>query len=624
MMKICASLVIALAFSVLPAFAEASTEENMPAITERVDADKNIGVRLNSDWCPEGAICQTSDEDSSGVYGLRNTLLRLLGGILSVAAIVAVIVIVVSGIRMIAASGDEEALGKAKNMLLWAVVGLVLIISSLMLVRFVVEIIYETSGQVKARLGDITVSEGEAPGNALLCKPFSMELTQAGQDIRKGACYTPESKGGVRVLTKECKQIFGEDIQNICRDLNIEKEECSIAAIQGFLVGFSEVGTKGYYHEAGDSSTPLKPSLSAEKEVDGWYGDRTTTAIENYFAASCTAATGGVGVDSGAVNSRGEGIRRGGFAGEETGTDFSESINNLDGAAGNAGSGSAADGAAGAGGAADPTAGSGSAMDLAGLLAGGLAISGAFGEDDNSNQTPASNNGSLNNTIEYEGSTASDGSEEELTGEGTDDEGDTTDDENTDDENTDDSTDEGNTTDEADSQNTSNDDDSSNSSSSTSTEDFNATPYTPNSGTYGSAEIPTSYSPNEADGSNGDGSNGTTSTLPSQDYPYSFPTNTNQNGTEPNPWQPGNNTNQKNPWGTNTTLSQLNGNTVVPGLYTPTSADLLNSQFNYGFNPLQKKGNENAGEELPLVGPPMAGAAVLAVVFAYVFRRKKH
>lgn len=55
-----------------------------------------------------------------------------------IAGIVAVVVIVVSGIMYITSSGDAPKVAKAKNMLLYAVVGLILVILAFTITKIVI------------------------------------------------------------------------------------------------------------------------------------------------------------------------------------------------------------------------------------------------------------------------------------------------------------------------------------------------------------------------------------------------------------------------------------------------------------------------------------------------------
>lgn len=78
------------------------------------------------------AVCASSGEQATDtIKVVVNTLLYLLG-------IAAVIVIIIAGIIYATSAGDSNAVGRAKNMLLYAVIGLVVAISAYAIVNFVI------------------------------------------------------------------------------------------------------------------------------------------------------------------------------------------------------------------------------------------------------------------------------------------------------------------------------------------------------------------------------------------------------------------------------------------------------------------------------------------------------
>lgn len=62
---------------------------------------------------------------------------RFLTGFLGIAAVTSVIFIIVGGLQLHLAMGNEEAMTKAKKTLLWAIVGLVISILAVAIVRIV-------------------------------------------------------------------------------------------------------------------------------------------------------------------------------------------------------------------------------------------------------------------------------------------------------------------------------------------------------------------------------------------------------------------------------------------------------------------------------------------------------
>lgn len=78
-------------------------------------------------------ICQTNTDAIGGILkNVINTMLFLAGSI-------AVIMIVVGGIRYITSDGDPGAASKAKNTIIYALVGIVVAVMSYAIVNFVIE-----------------------------------------------------------------------------------------------------------------------------------------------------------------------------------------------------------------------------------------------------------------------------------------------------------------------------------------------------------------------------------------------------------------------------------------------------------------------------------------------------
>jgi hypothetical protein len=121
--------------------------------------------------CPEGAAncseISTEAEDYS-VSGTQDFVLRLLGGILNFAAIIAVLMLVIVGARLVIAMGNQEGLQAAKKQLLWTFGGLAVIILSLLIVRNITEKIYEAAQDCLSVAEDGLYSEktGQAEGEA--------------------------------------------------------------------------------------------------------------------------------------------------------------------------------------------------------------------------------------------------------------------------------------------------------------------------------------------------------------------------------------------------------------------------------------------------------------------------
>jgi type IV secretory pathway VirB2 component (pilin) len=70
---------------------------------------------------------------------IRQTILDVLGKVLNFMALVAVVVIVIAGIRLVIAGADEQQRDKAKKMIMYAIIGLVVIILASAIVSFIAD-----------------------------------------------------------------------------------------------------------------------------------------------------------------------------------------------------------------------------------------------------------------------------------------------------------------------------------------------------------------------------------------------------------------------------------------------------------------------------------------------------
>lgn len=78
------------------------------------------------------SVCNTN----KGLGDVIGAVINVLFGTLFA---VAVIVIVVAGIRMTASGGNPDAVKNAKNMIIYAIVGMIIVVLSYAIVQFVVD-----------------------------------------------------------------------------------------------------------------------------------------------------------------------------------------------------------------------------------------------------------------------------------------------------------------------------------------------------------------------------------------------------------------------------------------------------------------------------------------------------
>jgi hypothetical protein len=82
------------------------------------------------------SVCQTSSTDTlTGPNGTINRVTRLVAVI---AGIIAVLVIIIGGLMYITSNGDSGKISNAKNTIIYALIGLVVIVLSQSIITFVV------------------------------------------------------------------------------------------------------------------------------------------------------------------------------------------------------------------------------------------------------------------------------------------------------------------------------------------------------------------------------------------------------------------------------------------------------------------------------------------------------
>lgn len=86
----------------------------------------------------EGSQITSATADCKDASGEVDSLLQTAVNILSlIVGIIAVIMIIVSGLRFITSGGDANAVSSARNGVIYAIVGLILVAMAQLIVRFV-------------------------------------------------------------------------------------------------------------------------------------------------------------------------------------------------------------------------------------------------------------------------------------------------------------------------------------------------------------------------------------------------------------------------------------------------------------------------------------------------------
>ncbi len=106
---------------VVPVMAQTS-----PEITNGLCAGANLDVNDTS--------CAAGNDSTQKINSLIHTVINLLS---LVVGIVAVIMIIVGGLRYITSGGSDTGVTSAKNTILYAVIGLIIVALAQVLVRFV-------------------------------------------------------------------------------------------------------------------------------------------------------------------------------------------------------------------------------------------------------------------------------------------------------------------------------------------------------------------------------------------------------------------------------------------------------------------------------------------------------
>lgn len=99
---------------------------------------------------------ETDDQGGTKVDSVIKSVVRILG---VVAGILAVIMIIVSGIKYITSGGDSSKIAGAKNALVYAIVGLIIVALSQVIVRFVLG--QTTKSTIQCASGQVVDANGK-------------------------------------------------------------------------------------------------------------------------------------------------------------------------------------------------------------------------------------------------------------------------------------------------------------------------------------------------------------------------------------------------------------------------------------------------------------------------------
>lgn len=103
-------------------------------------------VKTACDASVPDAVKEASGCNGESSDDLRNVIVNILDGIIGVLALVAVIFIIVGGVNYMTSTGEAVKIQKAKNTILYAVIGLIICILAFAIVNFVVNNILQGGG----------------------------------------------------------------------------------------------------------------------------------------------------------------------------------------------------------------------------------------------------------------------------------------------------------------------------------------------------------------------------------------------------------------------------------------------------------------------------------------------
>lgn len=125
-------------FSILATLGMALPFAMPVAVHAQASIDENLSCGANLDFSSaSGTDCEANADEIAGdrVNSIVTNVINILSLVVGVAA---VIMIMIGGMRYITSNGDSGQVGNAKNTILYAIVGLIVVALAQIIVRFVV------------------------------------------------------------------------------------------------------------------------------------------------------------------------------------------------------------------------------------------------------------------------------------------------------------------------------------------------------------------------------------------------------------------------------------------------------------------------------------------------------
>ena len=109
----------------------------VPVSAQKIEENLGCGANLNFS-AASGTDCEAAAEEPAG-----DRVNRLVTAVINVVSlivgVVAVVMIIIGGLRYVTSNGDSGQVGNAKNTIMYAVIGLIVVALAQVIVRFVVQ-----------------------------------------------------------------------------------------------------------------------------------------------------------------------------------------------------------------------------------------------------------------------------------------------------------------------------------------------------------------------------------------------------------------------------------------------------------------------------------------------------
>lgn len=109
----------------------------VPAIASAQDVNQNLNCGAQLQFNTTNAECASDGEDAG--TQVDNIVTNIVNIVSLIVGIAAVMMIIIAGLRYITSGGDSGKIGGAKDTIIYAIIGLVVVALAQLIVRFVVD-----------------------------------------------------------------------------------------------------------------------------------------------------------------------------------------------------------------------------------------------------------------------------------------------------------------------------------------------------------------------------------------------------------------------------------------------------------------------------------------------------